>query len=193
MGTYSDAILPAENGYEIKNYKSLKLIFCYGMLIWTHFFIFISITSIVYYFKSTHIEYGIVSIISTFMFYIIYFAGSNDIKKILINVDEHTIIFRYRLIPFKKTIKLSFENIKELSVNYKAEYYTVYASQKIMEKNYNVDIIDTNLNAYRIYQSTVYNETLKKFAKTISEIINIPLNDQNNVEGNKNIFNQNII
>jgi hypothetical protein len=63
----------------------------------------------------------------------------------------------------------------------------------IKEKLYNVDFVDNKLYSYRIYQSEVYNDELINFSKEISKIINIKINDQNNVEGDKNIFIKNVI
>jgi hypothetical protein len=63
----------------------------------------------------------------------------------------------------------------------------------IKEKLYNVDFVDNKLYSYRIYQSEVYDDELINFSKELSKIINIGINDQNNVEGYKNIFKKNII
>jgi hypothetical protein len=69
----------------------------------------------------------------------------------------------------------------------------MFGRGRIKEKLYNIDLIDNKLYSYRIYQSEIYNDELIDFSKELSKIINIGINDQNNVEGYKNIFIKNII
>jgi hypothetical protein len=119
----------------------------------------------------------------------IYIA--NDIKEIIINIKKQKISFKYGLF-FKKIKEINIEELKEISIN-NVPADIKNRAKRIIGKKYNVDLIDKNLNAYRIYQSLDYNNELINFANNISKIINIELIDKNNIEGYMNIFKKIII
>jgi hypothetical protein len=123
--------------------------------------------------------------------FIILIYIANDVKEIIFNIKEQKITFKYGLF-FKKIKEINIGELKEVSINNTpADIFNM--AKRIIGKKYNVDLIDKNLNAYRIYQSLEYVDKLKAFAKNISEIINVELIDKNNVEGYMKIFKKIII
>ena len=193
MGTYSKEIIQCKNGYLIKNYKILKVIFFYFMQVISHFLIFVYIGQIIYDIKNNRMSW-ISLLVFTIIIIFICFKAFNEMKKIFINVMDNKIIFKYGMFPYIKIKKLKINDIKEISINQKLNHYATsgissYTFKYIMKEcKFNVDIIDNECNAYRIYQSTVYNDELVKFSKEIGKIVNININDQNDVEGKDNIY-----
>jgi hypothetical protein len=114
------------------------------------------------------------------------------VKEIFININEQKILFKYGFLLLTKIKIVDINELKEISINNISGKVGRYVTLKGIV-NYNVDLIDKNLNAYRLYQSMTYNNELISFAKRISEIINIELVDKNNIEGYKNIFKKIII
>jgi hypothetical protein len=164
------------------------------MILLLHFWIIICIGQIYYDFINSRIDHGLfLRIIITIIIYVAYFWGANEIRKIIISINKTEIIFYYRLIPFRKIIKIKIDVIKEISINHTSNNYDGYTFYKVKEKIYNVDLIDNELNSYRIYQSTAYNEDLINLSQNIGSIINKKINDQNNKEGYKNIYKKRII
>ena len=202
MSTYSKEIVQCAAGYIIKNYKKSKIISHSIMLFLTHFLVFIYLGQIIYdIIKNNRIEASIIFPICFIVgLYYGYFTAFNDIRSIFININtwDKNIIFRYGLFPFTRTKKIEINSIKEISINHSTSKYTpifiMYAGNRtIKETIYNVDIIDKELNAYRLYQSTVYNDDLINYSKAIGEIIKVGINDQNDKEGNKNIYKKVVI
>jgi hypothetical protein len=132
--------------------------------------------------------FNILFYVSTFVA-LIYTA--NDTKEIIINIKKQKILFKYGLF-FKKIKEVDIGDLKEISIN-NAPADIPNRAKRIIGKKYNVDLIDKNLNAYRIYQSLDYNNELICFANNISKIINLDLIDKNNTEGYINIFKKIII
>ena len=103
-----------------------------------------------------------------------YLFIANDIKKIIINTGEQKIIFKYGLIPFRKTKIVNTGEIREIAIHCSLEYSTAPTVAKITKKIYNVDLIDHNANAYRINRSMNHDRDLKNFAVQFSEIRALP-------------------
>jgi hypothetical protein len=192
MGTYSNVLIKYENTYILKNYNAGTIIGCCFLAILTN----IMLLGSIYLLINDIIESRIGSqdfslLIGIIFYYFIYHVVDNNIKNIKINIKDSEIIFKYKLFPLYKIRKIKFNNIKEISINYTPDdYLTVpYKFQtKIKEQIYNIDIIDYEQNAYRIYRSTAYNNEFKNFAENFGKIINKEINDQNNVIGDKNIY-----
>jgi hypothetical protein len=197
MGNISTEILNLNNGLFLLNRydkKSRKISKYFSLLFFLVILYFIIIINIFYKdYKITNIDWDIlysllVSIIALMVS--IFFAFY--IKEIFININEQKIIFKYGFILLKKIKIININELKEISIDNTSGKVGRYVTLKGIV-NYNVDLIDKNLNAYRLYQSPFYNDELIIFAKRISEIINIELIDKNNVEGYKNIFKKIII
>jgi hypothetical protein len=191
MSEYSMNIIQMENGYFLKNYSTVKICIRYIMLILLSFLVFISVGSIIFYIKDKEIRRAIFLTIVTMAIYIPFFLGINDVKKIIFDNKSNKVIFKYRLIPFLKIIKIDFDMIETVSINYIQD--TAPFFHQVKEKTYCVDIIDKNRYSYTLFQSTAYNEDLINFAIRISKIINKEVYDKNTVEGYKNIYEKNII
>jgi hypothetical protein len=128
-------------------------------------------------------------------FYLPFLFLANDIKKITIHTGEQKIFFKYGLIPFRKTKIVNIGEIREIAIHCTTEcrsVRTLAVAVKTEEKIYNVDLIDENAKAYRIYSSTAYDDDLKNFAIKFSEITQIPVNDKNIAAAN-NIFKKLVI
>jgi hypothetical protein len=198
MGIYSKEIIQCENGYLIKNYKISKVIFFYIMQLVICFLVFIYVGQIIYDIKNNRIE-CIITLVFSIIFFLVGFKAFNDIKKIFINTTDNEIIFKNGLFPFIKIKILKINNVKEISINHKSNRYatsgiSTYTFKYIMKEYiFNIDIIDYECSAYRIYQSTAYNDELIGFSKEIGKIINININDQNDIEGKDNIYKKIII
>jgi hypothetical protein len=129
----------------------------------------------------------IILLVFAIIFFLVGIRVFNGIKKIFINITSNEIIFKYGLFPYIKIKKVKISDIKEISINRKSNHFAASSRSsytfKYIEKEhiYNVDIIDYQCNAYRIYQSTVYNEELIEFSKEIGKILNININDQSNI------------
>jgi hypothetical protein len=117
--------------------------------------------------------------------------AANDTKEIIIDIKKQKISFKYGLF-IRKIKEINIGELKEISIN-NASADIPNRAKRIIGKKYNVDLIDKNLNAYRIYQSLDYTNELIIFANNISKIINVELIDKNNVEGYMNIFKKIII
>jgi hypothetical protein len=184
---YSNEIITLNDGlFMVKNYKKYRKIF-------TYLFLLCSIIFLAFILLITR------DIKNYLLFPIFYFASmliiliyiANDVKEIIFNINEQKIIFKYGLF-FRKTKEIGIGELNEISINNTpADIYN--RAKRITGKKYNVDLIDKNLNAYRIYQSIDYTDELKTFAKNISGIINVELIDKNNVEGYMKIFKKIII
>jgi len=190
MGTYSNVIIKYKNGYIIKNYKMLKIIFFYIIQLMFHFMIFMFIALIIFDIKNYKSDWYIL-LGFTLMFLFFCIKSFNEMK--IIYILDKEIIFKYGLFPYFKIRKIKINNIKEISINNNSSKYATYKFKYfVKEYMYNVDIIDYKCNAYRIYRSSAYNDELLTFAENIGKIINIDINDQNNNEGKNNIY-KNII
>jgi len=125
-----------------------------------------------------------------FIFYLSMFTLliylSNDIKEIYFNIKEQKIIFKYGLFV-KKNKEINIRELNEVSIN-NSPADIPNRAKRIIGKKYNVDLIDKELNAYRIYQSLDYTDEMKEFAHNVSKIIGVKLMDSNNVEGHIKIY-----
>ena len=184
---YSNKIIKLnDDQFLIKNYNKYRKLFAYLLLLCSIIFlvmIFLFINDI----KNIPL-FLLFYPVSVFII-LIYIA--NDVKEIILNIKEQKIIFKYGLF-FKKMKEINISELKEISIN-NAPADIFNRAKRIIGKKYNVDLIDKNLNAYRIYQSLEYVDELITFAKNISEIINVELIDRNNVEGYMKIFKKIII
>jgi hypothetical protein len=169
----------------IRNYKKYRKLFAFLLLLCS--FIFLIMIFLIIKDKKYNLFY-ILFYVSIFVT-LIYIA--NDTKEIIINIKKQNILFKYGLF-FKKIKEINIGDLKEISIN-NAPADIPNRSKRIIGKKYNVDLIDKNLNAYRIYQSLDYTNELIYFANNISKIINVDLIDKNNVEGYLNIFKKIII
>ena len=181
---YSNEIIKLNSGlFMVKNYKNNRNLFSYLMLLGSIFFLVMAVLLI----KEIKEEENYVPI----FFHVCAFIGlvysANDVKKIIFNIKEQKIIFKYGLF-LKKVKVININELKEVSINSAPE--EINRGKRIIGKKYNVDLVHKNLNAYRIYQSVEYADELKDFAKKISEIINVELIDKNSVDGYRNIFNK---
>jgi len=183
---YSNEIIKLNDGlFLVKNYKKHRKLFVCLLLLCSIIFlvmIFLFIKDKYYNF------FGLFFCVSMFII-LIYIV--NDVNEIIFNIKEQKITFKYGLF-FRKMKEINIGELKEISIN-NAPAVIPDRAKRIIGKKYNVDLIDKNLNAYRIYQSLDYTDELKTFAKNISEIINVELIDKNNVEGYMNIFRKIII
>jgi hypothetical protein len=195
MGNYTVNIIQIDNGYVIKNYTTGKIIICYIVLIlYGGLFLFPIIDAIMNIIINKDFSFVFWAIFYFTVFYLPLLLAANDIKRIIININEQKIIFKYGLIPFIKKRNIDIKSLKEISINHTTEHSNMIGrSIKKVDKTYNIDLIDNNLYSYRIYRSEVYNDDLLNLSKKTSEILNVKINDQNNIEGYKNIFVKNII
>jgi hypothetical protein len=193
MGTYSKDIIKYDKGYLIKNYKITKIIFFYLMQLIICFLVFVCIVQAVYNIKNSESDWGVL-IAGSIVFIWICIKSFNELKIITVNTIENKILFKYGLFPLIKVKKININNIKEISINHNSSHYNTFKFKyKVTEYMYNVDLIDYKNNAYRIYQSMVYNNELLDFSKKIEDILNIKINDRNNEEGENNIYKKIII
>jgi hypothetical protein len=169
----------------IRNYKKYRKLFAFLSLLCSFIFLFMIFLII----KDK--EYNLLYIFFCLCVFISLVHIANDTKEIIISIKEQKISFKYGLF-LKKIKEINIEELKEISIN-NAPAEIPNRAKKVIGKKYNVDLIDKNLNAYRIYQSLDYTNELKYFANNISKIINIELIDKNNVEGYMNIFKKIII
>jgi hypothetical protein len=195
---YTNKIETYENGYTIKNCK--KYFFGYlvisSVLQFTIFLFFAVMCiheMIKYKLQFNNLFTLCVLLLIVIIFFFIYKDLFNNTKNIYINTKEKKIIFSYEYLPVKRLKIINFNDIKEISVNY-TPYTPSYGNIPMRnytfeiipkEKIYNLDIIDYDKNAYRIFRSTVYDAEFIDFSKKISEIINVNLNEQINTEGEK--------
>jgi len=195
MGNYTVNIIQIDNGYVIKNYTTGKIIILYiGLILYGGLFLFPIIDAIMHIIINKDFSFVFSAIIYFTVLYLPFLLAVNDIKRIIININEQKIIFNYGLIPFIRKRNIDIKSLKEISINHTAEHSNMIGrSIKKVDKTYNVDLIDNNLYSYRIYRSEVYNDDLLNLSKKTSEILNVKINDQNNIEGYKNIFIKNII
>jgi hypothetical protein len=136
-------------------------------------------------------EYNLLTILFCVSMFVTLIYVANDTKEIIINIKKQKISFKYGLF-FKKIKEIDIGELKEISIN-NSPAEIPNRAKRIIGKKYNVDLIDKNLNAYRINQSLDYTDVLVNFANNISKIINVELIDRNSVEGYKNIFKKIII
>jgi len=195
MRNYTVNIIQIDNGYVIKNYTTGKIIILYiGLILYGSLFLFPIIDAIMHIIINKDFSFVFSAIIYFTVLYLPFLLAVNDIKRIIININEQKIIFNYGLIPFIRKRNIDIKSLKEISINHTAEHSNMIGrSIKKVDKTYNVDLIDNNLYSYRIYRSEVYNDDLLNLSKKTSEILNVKINDQNNIEGYKNIFIKNII
>jgi hypothetical protein len=197
MGNILTEIIKLNNGLFLLNRydkKSRKISKYISLIIFLMILYFITTIYISYRnYKIINIDgdilYSLLVLILTLVIYI-FFAFY--IKEIFININEQKIIFKYGFLSLRKIRIIDINELKEISINNTSGKVGRYVTLNGIV-NYNVDLIDKNLNAYRLYQSRAYNNDLIIFAKRISEIINIELVDKNNVEGYKNIFKKIVI
>ena len=187
---YSNKIIKLDNEtFLLKNYKKRRKLISFIILLYS-VIVIIEVILIIKDIQDMNIwVFFQLIFFSSLYIFLIYIA--NDVKEIIFNNYKQKIIFNYGLF-FKKKKEININELKEISINYSPEDIPNRA-RRIIGKKYNVDLIDNNLNAYRIYQSMVYDDELKTFAKNISEIIRIGLIDKNNVEGYMNIYRKIII
>jgi hypothetical protein len=194
MGVYSKNIIPINNGYMIKNYSVVDICFRYFLSVLMHLLFLVYISTIIHSIINKEFIAVMFSTIFTIVFYIIYFIGVNDIKKIVIDNKVNKIIFKYRLIPFIKIKEIDFDKIENISINYILDTIPYFPQfPQVKEKTYSVDLIDKDLYSYTIYQSTLYDEELIDFSNKIGNIINKKVDDNNSIEGYKNIYKKNLI
>jgi hypothetical protein len=197
MGTYSNELIKYKNTYILKNYNAGTIVFCCFFAILTNIMLFGSIYLLIIDIIENRIGSQDFSLlIGIIFYYLIYHVANNNIKNIKINIIDGEIIFKYKLFPLYKIRKIKFNSIKEISINYTPDDYLTVPNKfqtKIKQQIYNIDIIDYEQNAYRIYRSTAYNNEFKCFAENIGKIINKEINDQNNLIGDKNIYKKIII
>ena len=183
---YSNEIIKLNDGlFLVKNYKKYRKLFAYLSLLCSIIFLVMIFLVI----KDKY--YNFFSLFCCVSMFIISVYIVNDVKEIIFNIKEQKIMFKYGLF-FKKVKEINIGELMEISINNTPAVIPNMA-KRIIGKKYNVDLIDKNLNAYRIYQSLDYVDELKTFAKNISEIINVELIDKNNVEGYIKIFKKIII
>jgi hypothetical protein len=183
---YSHEIIKiSDDIFLIKNYKKHRKLFAFFSLFYSIIFL------IIIFFQIKDKEYNLLYILFCVSMFVVLMYAANDTKEIIINIKEQKISFKYGLF-FKKNKDINIGEIKEISIN-NAPADIPNRARRIIGKKYNVDIIDKNLNAYRIYQSLDYTNELINFANNISKIINIELIDGNNIEGYMNIFKKIII
>jgi hypothetical protein len=161
------------------------------MLVLILFLLIVSIGSIVYSIINKEYFETVSSTIFTMVLCFLSYTIINNFKNIIIDNKINKIIFRYGLMPFIKIKKIDFDRIEEISINNIQD--TVPYFHQIKEKTYSVDLIDKEQYSYKIYQSEVYNEELIDFANKIGKIINKDINDNNAIEGFKNIYKKNVI
>ena len=184
---YSTEIIKLNDDlFLVKNYKKNRKLFAYLLLLCSIIFL-VWILLIIKDIKN----YPLFFLFYPISMFIVLIYIANDVKEIIFNIKEQKIIFKYGLF-FKKIKEININELKEVSIN-NAPADIFNMAKRIIGKKYNVDLIDKNLNAYRIYQSLNYVDELKAFAKNISEIINVELIDKNNVEGYMKIFKKIII
>jgi hypothetical protein len=118
------------------------------------------------------------------------FLGINSTYKIIIR--NNRVIFYKRFIPIMKKKILDISNIKELSINRTITTFLSYHAKASREIIYHLDIIDKELNCFRIYETNAYNDEFIEFAHNISSLIGIKLNDQNKIEDFKNVYKKRI-
>jgi hypothetical protein len=123
----------------------------------------------------------------------------DKIKEISINNIQNVVIGSDQ---FKESIYMSFVGIISVlfssakytsSVHYTEEVYKKKMDKTYKKKTYMVDLIDKDQYSYTISTSEIYNEDLVIYANKIGKIINKEVNDQNTIEGFKNIYKKNII
>ena len=136
--------------------------------------------------------YVIFHIIVFTILYCLCFFVLNSFIKISIDKTNNKIVFSKKSFPIRCKRILNFENIKEISINCTIKNISVYYPNSTKEIIYNVDIIDKELNCYRLYAINAYNDDFIEFAKKLSSILNIKINDQNKIEGIKNIYKKRI-
>ncbi|MDR0321647.1 MAG: hypothetical protein LBI28_09105 [Treponema sp.] len=191
MGAYSNELIKYEDGFIIKNYNKATIIVCCFLLPMIIFFVSTSILTLIWDFQENKFgSHDFPSIIKIIILTFSCILFNNAIKKIIINTKEKEIMFRYGLFPIKRR-KLKFNDIKEILITHNTSDYSTRPNrfQTIVRENtYNMDIIDKEQNAYRIHQSQAYNDEVIEFSKKLGEIINIPINDQSNVEYNKLLY-----
>jgi hypothetical protein len=177
--TYSDEIIKINDGvFLVKNYaKNRKL--------WAYFLLLLAIIFLVLTFSFIR-DKDYVGLFFGVSMFILFIYAANDVKEIIFNIKEQKISFKYGLF-IKKVKEINIGELREISINNSPAVYGGRATKKEGIK-YNVDLIDKNLNAYKIYESDDYTDELKTFAKNISEIIKVELIDKNNVGGHMNIY-----
>ena len=197
MTKYSKEIIKINDNYLIMNYNKLKFYLSYIILIVSTIMLltlgFIIVNSI----KEIGFSYNDLAVIIFLSIYFLpFFLIANDIKYILININEKIIIFKYGIFPFINIKKVNIDKIKEISINCNIDHYknnnTIYKFYETIEIDYNVDLIDHNLNAYTLFQSKEYNEDINIFAEKIRDIIKKELKNNYSTEG-INIYKKKII